>query len=332
MQKDTKDISNYISMIANILTAVSIIVGYMTQKYIFFIIIIIINFVCNIILLKQKKKLIAENNQLQDKLKELDENNRKLRKTLYSLRDNVFIGQMPIHSFMQYLPLKKTREKENICEYYKIIGNIDIVYNATNDNQTMLDVDYRWSYIARNISQKPLQYLTFTIAGENIIRDNKKLKIKAVLKRNDGKKINLLCNVIEDHLRIKKIQVDFGDFVIPPEREFYLELFYIWEKCYNITGDMFSFDPTNHPNAVCDSMEINITADNKVMNYAMLFMKKIEGIEIQNDELIEDLKIIHLGNNKCLITHKLNKNECDTQVCFIKILQLQSSQEPLLES
>lgn len=327
MQRDTKDISNYISMITNILTAVSIIVGYVTQKEIFFIIIIIINFICNIILFLKKNKLRKENNLLKDEIKKLDENNRKLRKTLYSLRDNVFIGQMPVHSFMQYLPLKKEREKENICEYYKIIGNIDIVDNEINVDRTMLDVDYRWTYIAKNISKKPLQYLTFTIAGDNIIRDNRKLKIRAILKRNDGKNIDLLCKIIDDHFRIKKIQVDFGDFFIPPEREFNLELFYVWEKCYNITGDMFSFDPTNHPKAVCDSMEINITANKKVMNYAMLFMKKIDGIEIQDHELIEDLDIIYLQNDKCLITYRLNKSECNTQVCFIKILQLQNSQD-----
>lgn len=311
--KSKLEISEFISIIADILTVISIIgVYFNNDNMLIYIVIVILLLVSDIFLFLHSRKIKKQNMSI-------NKENLEMKELLQSLRDNVFMGQMAAHTFMQYLPYKKDENKNKKFNYFSVNCYINIIYDEVNLEQDMFDVEYKWEYRGRNISASPLKYMSFRIAGDSMIRDNTKLKLKAKIKV-DNKSVDVSAIVIEDNLRIKLIQVDFGDYAIRPDMDFELKLEYIWEKSYNKFGDMFSFDLTNHPDGKSESMQIQIKTHQNIMGYVMVFIKDIKGKELQNNEIMNKLDIIKIEKDKCAISYSLNEYSCNNQACFIKIL------------
>lgn len=241
-------------------------------------------------------------------IEELKKDNTKINNSLQVMVKDIVEGRFS--SELMRLCFREKRENKSI-NYLEIQINVSIDYI---ENTQYLDVGYCWEVEGQNISNlQNLDELYFLISGDTNILNNDDLNMYTEIYVNG--RWTRLNNSISGGVRIKLLNIQFGNHIIAPNQTFKIRFSYVWTRSYCADGDKFSFSGNSLSLINTPRMNVTIESSKKCFNNALLEIRSRDNegkYQIEHQKLC----IVESGENN-VATVNLSQCQNDRELFVI---------------
>lgn len=280
------------SILGNAVAIITFIFTYFINVNVLKLIAIILCVTSYVFLFIRNKRVTNELRKNKTHIEELKKDNTRINNSLQVIVDDIIDGRFS----SELMGLCFGEERKN--KHINYLGMKIKVFIDYIENNPYLDVKYCWEIKGQNISDSQnLNDLYFIISGDANIINNNDLNMITEIERDDGDGWIRLNHSISGGVRIKLLNIQFGNHIIEPNQTFKIRFSYVWAKSYCAAGDRFSFGANSSSLIHTPQMNIEIESSKKCFKNALL--------EVRNQDNEEEYRIEH--QKLCIVEREENE-------------------------